>query len=172
MEFVILGMLIQGSLSGYDLKKCIDAGVGVFFKTSYGSLYPALKKLLNRNSIHMVEDNNSGRSKKIYSINEQGKEEFMEWLVQPASATESFNQHLVKVYFFDLLPRATCDRLLLEYEISNRNYLQKLESLEKDFRKLENREVHYYKLSTLYFGIAMLRQVISWCEHVREQKEF
>lgn len=171
MEFIILGMLIQESLTGYELKKCIDNGVGVLIKTSYGSIYPALQKLLKRNAISMVEDTNSGRSKKIYSINKQGKDEFMEWLVQPTNAAYSYNNHLVKVYFFDLLEQDIRNQLLLEYEIGNKNYLQKLEKLEKGFQTLENKQAHYYKLSTLFFGIVMLRQIIAWCEHVREGRD-
>lgn len=165
-EYIILGMLLGNSLSGYDLKKCIDSGVGVFVKTSYGSLYPALKKLVARGDIALTEES-GGRGKKTYTICDQGREAFMAWLVEPANATHGVNSHLVRVYFFDRIPRETAGRLLMEYEISNRNYLQKLEKLEKEFQGLADPAPHYYKLSTLYFGILMLRDIIGWCEHIR-----
>ena len=42
---IALGMVLEGDLTGYDIKKRIEKGIGVFYKASFGSLYPALKKL-------------------------------------------------------------------------------------------------------------------------------
>ena len=39
-RYVILGLLLEGSLSGYDIKKIIDTRFSFFWSESYGQLYP------------------------------------------------------------------------------------------------------------------------------------
>ena len=46
LESILLGMVLEEDLTGYDIKKRIETGIGVFYKASFGSLYPALKKML------------------------------------------------------------------------------------------------------------------------------
>lgn len=41
LEYIILGLLMEGPMSGYEMKKTIDSSVGLFYRASYGSLYPA-----------------------------------------------------------------------------------------------------------------------------------
>lgn len=44
-EFIALGILMDAPLTGYDFKKAMESGIGTFYKASYSSLYPLLKKL-------------------------------------------------------------------------------------------------------------------------------
>ena len=39
LESIALGMLLEKDLTGYDIKKFIENGIGVFYKASFGSLY-------------------------------------------------------------------------------------------------------------------------------------
>ena len=48
LESIALGMLLEKDLTGYDIKKFIENGIGVFYKASFGSLYPALKRLTEK----------------------------------------------------------------------------------------------------------------------------
>ncbi|MCL2771777.1 MAG: PadR family transcriptional regulator [Oscillospiraceae bacterium] len=170
LEFIIIGMVLDESLTGYDIKKYIEKGIGSFYKASYGSLYPSLKKLTEKDYLIMTEQPQSGRQKKYYKITEKGKEAFFEWLSNPADLNDNMNNHLVKVYFFDKLPEDIRNRHLQEYELKNLNYLRKLQALEKHFSKMENKECFYYKLSTLYYGICIVQDNIKWCRHIRERK--
>jgi len=170
LEFIIIGMVLDKPLTGYDIKKYIEDGIGVFYKASYGSLYPSLKKITEKGCLTMFEDEQSGRQKKYYKITEKGKEAFFEWLSNPVDLNDNMNNHLVKVYFFDRLPAETRSRQLQEFELKNLNYLRKLQALEKHFGKMEQKDCFYYKLSTLYYGICIVQDNIKWCRHVREQK--
>ncbi|MBP1915903.1 hypothetical protein [Lederbergia galactosidilytica] len=38
LEFILLGLLLEQPMSGYDFKKTIDYTVGFFYQSSYGSL--------------------------------------------------------------------------------------------------------------------------------------
>jgi len=170
LDYIILGMLYDDNLTGYDIKKYIENGIGVFYKASYGSLYPALKKLTEKGFLTMYEEPLGGRQKNYYKITNEGKKVFLDWLVLPINVLDGTNTHLAKVYFFDKLPSDIRDRQLLEYEINNEKYLRKLQALENDFDKMENKDCFYYKLSTLYYGICITQETLRWCRHIREGK--
>ena len=170
LDYIILGMVYDVNLTGYDIKKYIENGIGVFYKASYGSLYPALKKLTEKGFLTMYEEPLGGRQKNYYKITNEGKKVFLDWLVLPINVLDGTNTHLAKVYFFDKLPSDIRDRQLLEYEINNEKYLRKLQALENDFDKMENKDCFYYKLSTLYYGICITQETLRWCRHIREGK--
>jgi len=170
LDYIILGMVYDVNLTGYDIKKYIENGIGVFYKASYGSLYPALKKLTEKGFLTMYEEPLGGRQKNYYKITNEGKKVFLDWLVLPINVLDGTNTHLAKVYFFDKLSPDIRERQLLEYEINNENYLRKLQALENDFDKMENKDCFYYKLSTLYYGICITQETLRWCRHIREGK--
>lgn len=170
LDYIILGMVLKDDLTGYDIKKYIENGIGIFYKASFGSLYPALKKLTEKGCLIMYERPQGGRQKNYYKITDEGQKIFMDWLASPMNVLDGTNTHLAKVYFFDMLPVDIRERQLLGYEINNQNYLRKLESLEKDFDKLDNKDCFYHKLSTLSYGICITRETIRWCQHIRVGK--
>lgn len=145
-------------------------GIGVFYKASYGSLYPALKRLTDKGLLTASESFQGGRKKIMYGITPEGKAHFIRWLSSPVDILEGTNTHLAKVYFFDGLSPEIRERQLLEYERNHENYLKRLERLEEQYRKMERRDCFYYKLSTLYYGICITQKTIQWCRHVRMQK--
>lgn len=170
LESIILGMVLEDDLTGYDIKKLIENGIGVFYKASFGSVYPTLKKLAMKGYLTTYEQLQGNRQKILYQITDEGRDSFYQWLSAPMNIVEGTNTHLAKVYFFDKLPSEIRERQLLEHEINNLNYLHKLELLEKEFDKMENKDCFYYKLSTLYYGICITKRTIEWCRHVRSQK--
>jgi len=170
LVYIILGMALHESLTGYDIKKRIENGIGVFYKASYGSLYPALRKLTEKGWLVMCEEPRGGRQKKFYSLTAAGEKVFMDWLVSPLNVLDGVNSHLAKVYFFDKLPPEIRDRQLLEHEVNNGNYLRKLQALRSGFNKMEQQDCFYFKLSTLYYGIRATQESIRWCRHIRAGK--
>ncbi|MFD1177349.1 PadR family transcriptional regulator [Paenibacillus puldeungensis] len=176
LNYIILGMLYNCKLTGYDLKKHIENGVGVFYKASYGSIYPALKRLSENDQVAILETQQGARQKKLYEITPKGQQAFLKWLGEPINLDDGNGKgnqnHLARVYFFDVLPPEVVEQQLYEYEVNNTNYLRRLLALEQLYDSSENQENHYYKLSTLYYGIAILRETIRWCRHVREKRSF
>ena len=167
LEFAILGFVCEKDMTGYDAKKAIEEGIGVCYKASFGSLYPALKRLVGKGCLTAYTQPQGARKKVFYSITPKGQTTFTQWLTSPIKLFEGTNACLTKVFFYDKLPRETRDRLLLAYELENTEYLQKLEALAETFRNLEHKEKFYYKLTTLYFGICATRQRIEWCRLIR-----
>jgi DNA-binding PadR family transcriptional regulator len=82
LEFAVLGLLHDGALHGYELRKRLTTALGIFRALSYGSLYPALKHLVDSGWIHETEEphsNRTGTSKRpriTYELTVDGKEHF------------------------------------------------------------------------------------------------
>jgi DNA-binding PadR family transcriptional regulator len=55
LELAILGLLKEQPLHGYELKKRLGDTLGSLWGISYGSLYPALRRLEHDGSIEIVE---------------------------------------------------------------------------------------------------------------------
>ena len=85
LEFAILGLLQDAPMHGYELRKRLNAVLGTFRAISYGSLYPALKDLLDRGLIAEAGAADASapvlsgrRAKIVYELTADGKERFAE----------------------------------------------------------------------------------------------
>lgn len=79
LEFAVLGLLHDGPLHGYELRKRLTTALGIFRALSYGSLYPALKHLVDSGWIHETTEATDGSSKRpriTYELTADGKEHF------------------------------------------------------------------------------------------------
>lgn len=166
LKYIVLGTLFSNTLTGYDIRKCIESGIGMFYRASYGSIYPILSKLLEDKNIVCIDEAQGKRVKKKYSITEGGKEEFMNWLKKDdnINSTESF---MAKVFFFDKLTHDLAFRKISVYEEKLQHYMMDLILKKKEYEKLDNKDAFYFKLSTLYFGICKLQSILVWCDNVK-----
>lgn len=98
-RYMILGLLMDSPMSGYDIKKQVKAALGIITNASYGTLYPTLHKLLAEDAVHVQEVPQTGRpSKKVYRITDRGQREFLDWLKRPAAADQVRREFLLKLY--------------------------------------------------------------------------
>jgi DNA-binding PadR family transcriptional regulator len=56
LELAVLGLLAEQPRHGYDLKKRLSETLGPLWGISFGSLYPALRRLEKSGAIHEVDD--------------------------------------------------------------------------------------------------------------------
>ncbi|GAA3168686.1 PadR family transcriptional regulator [Planomonospora alba] len=103
LELAVLGSLHETPLHGYELRKRLNALLGMFRAFSYGSLYPCLRQLLADGLI--VEEEPAAesavpltgrRSKIVYKLTAEGKERLQELLTQAGPSAwedESFGIH-------------------------------------------------------------------------------
>ncbi|MBG0826947.1 PadR family transcriptional regulator [Planomonospora sp. ID67723] len=103
LELAVLGSLHETPLHGYELRKRLNALLGMFRAFSYGSLYPCLRQLLNDGLIAEEEPAPESavpltgrRSKIVYRLTAEGKERLQELLTQAGPSAwedESFGIH-------------------------------------------------------------------------------
>ena len=94
LEFAILGLLHQSPMHGYELRKELAALLGGRRSISYGSLYPALKRMHTAGLIASDEPTprallpadapalTGRRGKVVYTITAEGKERFHDLVSQ------------------------------------------------------------------------------------------
>lgn len=96
---LILGLLSQQPMSGYDIKQYLECLGWLVGTPSFGAIYPALHALLDESlaEIEIVADETKP-PRKIYSITPAGKHALDTWLHQPllqGASTRAFVMRLL-----------------------------------------------------------------------------
>ncbi|GBF75634.1 hypothetical protein PA598K_04054 [Paenibacillus sp. 598K] len=170
LEQVILGMLLEGKMSGYDLKKIIEQSIGIFYKVSYGNLYPALKRMTERGWIE-EEETGDAKNKKLYSICPEGKAAFQDWLKEPLQANK--REHLIKIFFYDYLDEATRLQQLETYQRGVQMQIAQMQAVQQivagELEQIDNKDDYYYRLSVMYYGIEFFKMENNWLETIKKR---
>lgn len=116
LELAILGLLLESPMHGYELRKRLTGLLGAFRAFSYGSLYPALRRM---QADGLIEEDSapSGttvllRGKRVYQMTEAGRMRFSELVADtgPQNYTDDgFGVHLA---FFNRTPAEARMRIL------------------------------------------------------------
>ncbi|TML01996.1 MAG: PadR family transcriptional regulator [Actinobacteria bacterium] len=113
LELAILGLLKERAMHGYQLKKRLSDTLGSFWQVSYGSLYPALKRLQRETAVEMIFPREQvGRRKNVYRITEKGEALFAELLERAGQEATEDSGFSVRFAFFKYLKPETRIRLL------------------------------------------------------------
>jgi DNA-binding PadR family transcriptional regulator len=114
LELAILGLLKERSMHGYQLSKRLTDTLGGFWRVSYGSLYPSLRRLEKDGAVEQVFDQQEvGRRKNVYRITERGEGVFLQLLEEAGNDTSTEdNRFRVRLAFFKYLAPDTRIRLL------------------------------------------------------------
>jgi DNA-binding PadR family transcriptional regulator len=158
LELAILGLLKERSMHGYQLSKRLTDTLGGFWRVSYGSLYPSLKRLEKQGAVEQVFDQQEvGRRKNVYRITDEGETLFRELLEEAGSdaATED-NRFRVRLAFFKYLAPESRIRVLER----RRTYLE--ERLDTITSSLATTTGDTYTLSLMQHGRDTTEQDIAW----------
>ena len=162
LELAILGLLKERSMHGYQLSKRLTDTLGGFWRVSYGSLYPSLKRLERQGAVEQVFDEVTvGRRKNVYRITEKGEEMFLRLLEEGGhdSSTED-NRFRVRLAFFRYLAPDSRIRLLER----RRTYLEdRLSTIQTSLATTRER-FDTYTLSLMQHGRETTEQDIAWLD--------
>ncbi len=114
LEFAILGLLHDGALHGYELRKRLTTALGIFRALSYGSLYPALRSLVEVGHItETTETPVQGRRPRItYELTAEGKEHFQDLVTASGPDAWDDDDFDVRFAFFSRTQREVRLRIL------------------------------------------------------------
>lgn len=161
LELAILGLLKERSMHGYQLKKHLADTLGGFWQVSYGSLYPALKRLQRDGAVEMIFPKDQvGRRKNVYRITPAGERMFAELLEragQDATADEGFS---VRFAFFQYLKPETRIRLLER----RRAYLESRWSMIKQSLASYRERIDGYTISLMNHQLSATESDIRWLD--------
>lgn len=174
---VILGTLMDRSLTGYEIKQLFETLYSYFYSSSYGTIYPMLHRmekdeLLTKESI--VQDGKP--NKNVYTITEKGKKQFNEYLFSPVEVENVKSDFLMRLFFGEHVGNDKVIEWLEKEQIHNMEQLDQLKdvcALYKDEMKpsqviciqigMKNYEA---KLEMITEGLARFRHL----EHLEQEE--
>ncbi len=116
IQTIILGFLMEKSMTGYDLKQWFSRSFIFFSGISYGSIYPALKKMEKEGLITAkVEIQESAPNKKLCTITDKGRERFRQSLRSPLPEDKYKNAFLSRLFFFAHMAQGERGEMFQEY---------------------------------------------------------
>jgi DNA-binding PadR family transcriptional regulator len=160
LELAILGLLKERSMHGYQLSKRLTDTLGGFWRVSYGSLYPSLRRLEKEGAVERVFDQQEvGRRKNVYRITDKGEKLFLELLEEAGHETSSEdNRFRVRLAFFKYLAPDTRIRLLEK----RRAFLEERLSTITASLAATRERFDTYTLSLMQHGRDSTEQDIAW----------
>jgi len=109
VRMVILGLLAERPLYGYELKKIIEEHMGDWTSIAFGSIYFALDKLAEEGYVEKVaiEQTGSRPSRGVYQVTKSGRDEFLRLLrVSWQNIDRDYYEIDICLFFLDRLSQS------------------------------------------------------------------
>lgn len=101
---MILGLLLSGPLSLYDVRKRFAAGISHFYSASSGSIERALRRLVSEGTATVAAEAGSARGRRLYRITDAGRAAWREWMHAPTPpGSDAETTALAKVFLLGRL---------------------------------------------------------------------
>lgn len=170
MQFLILGLLLDGPLTLYDLHKRFRAGISLFYAASFGSIQRALRQLESEGWAVPEDAPHGGRRRKLYAVSESGRHAWREWMTAPLTGADPEQLMLARVYLLGSLPPAARVDALSVIRTRLADDHAQLSALadELDTKDIPAAatEVYRYRRATLDYGLRSHRLALDWLDDV------
>jgi DNA-binding PadR family transcriptional regulator len=165
LEHTILGVLAEGPLHGYELRKRLTAILGPFRALSFGSLYPCLHRLTDRGLVEQAADRietvvTSKRARVVYSITADGKEAFAHWVADDGPDAWEDEAFAARLAFFGRTDAQVRLRIL---EGRRTRLEERLRALQDSIERTNERMDVYTERLQLH-GIEGAQREVHWLE--------
>jgi DNA-binding PadR family transcriptional regulator len=181
LELAILGLLKDSPMHGYQLKKSLESTLGASWQPSFGSLYPALRRLERANAVEkvVVEERTSRRSRrgvekpdrtrrrKVYRITQSGETLFRELLEGDAGAHEE-RAFSLKLAFCRYMPPEERLGLFERRRAHLTERLAQFRSITKSYMRDAKERLDTYTLSLMRHGLDSTESDIRWLDDLIE----
>jgi DNA-binding PadR family transcriptional regulator len=161
---VILGMIALGKTTGYDIKQFADLTARHFWATSYGQIYPELKRLEEMGLVRGRPKPSGGRARTEYQLTKAGERALQGWLSSDEEPLyELRDEGMLKLFFSDSLPERRLENIRAMRAREERRLAQ-LRAIEP--HASQGPEGPYL---TLQLGIANTEWQIEWCKETERR---
>lgn len=170
MQFLILGLLLDGPLTLYDLHKRFRAGVSLFYAASFGSIQRALRQLETQGWAVPEDAHHGGRRRKLYAVSESGRAAWREWMTSPLTGADPEQLMLARVYLLGSLPSAAREDAVAVIRARLAEDHARLSALADELDATDVptavAEVYRYRRATLEYGLRSHRLALGWLDDV------
>jgi DNA-binding PadR family transcriptional regulator len=161
IELAVLGLLHEGPMHGYELRKRLNLMLGWGRVLSYGSLYPTLKKMLRGSLI--VEHKTtlapvSRRPRIVYQLTEAGTAEFTRLMSEVGPTAWEDDNFDIRFAFFG---RTDMEIRLRVLEGRRTRLQERLERVQSQL-SLTEKEVDRYSAELQRHGVESAQREVQW----------
>lgn len=159
-RYAILGMLLEGPCTGYEIKSLMNRSTVYFWRESDSTIYPMLKVLAEEGKALSKIVYVGKKKKEIFSITETGRIEFKAWLESPTGAETPRNEFLLKLFF--VTDREEMIRLFQERGEKIEKTYEEYKKIEERLESLTDSPRKIIRLKALRYGIELIALEIKW----------
>ena len=167
-SYVILGLLGLGPHSGYDIKQLADMSTRHFWATSYGQIYPELRRMTQAGLIKPEDASKGTRQRTIYHLSAKGRQTLHAWVadgtVQPV---EIRDEMLLKLFFAD----AMSSKETVNHLGAMRKRHQEVANALREHEPLVSTQPHRMKYEVWKFGVALHEWCADWYARLAKDLE-
>lgn len=169
LPHLILGLLNEQAMSGYDLNKVFQNSVQHFWTTEQSQIYRALHRMMGDGWVRVEEVIQSDNpNKKVYHITPEGRAELLRWLGTPLGDMRPHEAWVGQLFFNHMLPLKQVIALFEARLQSLYNFVHTLEALKEQVEKMfagePDAELPLRRMLNLDYGIFMMRAELDWTQ--------
>jgi PadR family transcriptional regulator AphA len=163
-DAAVLGLLMDGVSSGYDLNKRIHGSVGFFWTPAKSHVYATLARLVDAGfATARAVPQETRPDKQLYRVTPRGRRAFLDWLANaPLEPARFKNSFLLKIFFGRHLEPTRLIEHIEEGRADVQEELSQLEAIEKTI----DRERNFHGWLTLTYGLERDRATVRWADGV------
>lgn len=169
VKTLCLAVLFKGEATGYEIKKAFEEGPFAHFqRASFGSIYPALSRLLAEGLAEAQAHEQDGRpDKKVYRLTAAGRAAFHRAIGQEPEPDQFRSDMLFLLYFAREMPRDRVAALIDGYIASYGVQADRIEACRAE-RAASGAEIDPGRWLVSGFGVAIYRAAAEYLAGNRE----
>jgi DNA-binding PadR family transcriptional regulator len=163
LELAVLGLLHESPMHGYELRKQLNAVLGWGRLLSYGSLYPALKKMLRAGWIreHVTPPERGAASRRqriVYELTVAGDERFNQLMADAGPSAWEDEVFDVRFAFFS---RTDMEIRLRILEGRRTRLEERLDRVQAQLNRTQ-RQMDRYAMELQRHGVESVEREVRW----------
>lgn len=169
-RYALLGMLSLANGSGYDIKKRMENSTNHFWSEGDGAIYPILNQLLDEGMVTFkVENADTGKPKKTYTITDDGLTELQDWLMMSPEYNSGRDELLLKIFFGNNVDKEVIKAHIENYRLRIQANIDQYLNIETKFKEEKIDSKNIFQYLTLKAGIIYSQAGLTWCDEVLKE---
>jgi PadR family transcriptional regulator, regulatory protein AphA len=175
--YLLMGLLREQPISGYDLYRQFTTTVSHFWTADQSQVYRALYRMVEQGWVEAeVVAGHNAPNKKVYHLTEAGHAALHTWLQTPYEDDPPREGWLGQIFFANYLTDDEVKQLLHLYASHLRAQMSELQALYQSlvaaFGDGSLSRPLFYRFATLEYGIARHRFELDWIETLIQRLPF
>ena len=163
-DHFVLGLLDQQPMSGYDIKRLLGHLRWLIGGASFGNIYPTLHALLKDGLVTVdIESHQDRPLRKVYSVNEQGRQALQVWLEQPIPFNASPKAFVMRLILTRDLGEDTLIAHLRDWHVQVVAHLDVLNEMQS-----RSKRPGVGRYLALDYGLALANTELKWLDRVSQ----